>query len=116
MLACSFFSSLLFLGAAEGIETLVRVSDERQAHLGCQILALVRRLCPQRCRVVVLVDLVDREVLRVDVGMKLWLERRPNLAKAVPLHAAEERMLPNLVRTANTAQAVLVVADETSSS
>lgn len=50
------------------VKTLVRVPDERQAHLGTQIVALRRGLGPQSSTHIGLWDLVDREVLRVDVG------------------------------------------------
>lgn len=63
-----------------------------------------------------LVDLVDGEVLRVDVGLQLRLERCPDLAESIPLHAPEEGVLLDLVRSTNTAETVFGIADETISS
>lgn len=63
-----------------------------------------------------LVDLVNGEVLRVDVGLQLRFERCPDLAESIPLHAPEEGVLLDLMRSTNTAKTVFGIADETSSS
>lgn len=63
-----------------------------------------------------LVDLIDGEVLRVDVGLQLRLERCPDLAESIPLHAPEEGVLLDFVRSTNTAETVFGIADETISS
>jgi hypothetical protein len=71
------------LRSSEGIEALVRVPDEWQA--GCVL--VVARLCGLSAvcgTVVVLVDFVDRKVLRVDVGLKLRLEGGADAAQSVP--------------------------------
>jgi hypothetical protein len=100
------------------IKPLKRIPDKRQAHLGA--LLLLRRPAAgtvaglrglEQRRVVRLVDLVGREVGRVDVGGEARLEGRADAAQAVELDAAEEGVVLNLVRAA-AAEAVLRVADQ----
>lgn len=83
--------------SSESFETLVRVADERQAHLSGVLVAGLRSLCAQSITVVVLVDLVYGEVLRVNVRLQLRLKRSADPAQAIPLYAAEEGMLLDLV-------------------
>lgn len=70
----SYPAGLGYLSSSVSVEPLVRVSNERQAHLRRRFFALLCRLRTQRCACVVLVDLVNGEVLRVDVGLKLRLK------------------------------------------
>ena len=64
------------------------------------------------CRIVDLWDFVDREVLRIDVALKFRLERGADLAKTVPLHTVEERVLLQIFGAVNTAETVLRIADQ----
>jgi hypothetical protein len=100
------------LSTPESIETLVCVSDEGKAGR-VLVLSGLRGLCPVRSAVVVLVDLVNREVLRIDVGLQLGLERRTNAAKTIPGYATEERMLLDLTGTTNASKTVIGIADQT---
>jgi hypothetical protein len=56
------------LGSSVGIETLVRVTDERQAG-GVHVVASLGGLSPVRSASVLLINFVDREVGRIDVGV-----------------------------------------------
>jgi hypothetical protein len=58
-------------------------------------------------------DLVNGKVLGVDVGLQLGFKGCADSAEAVPLYATEERVLLDLVTTANAAEAVLGITDET---
>ena len=100
------------LSTTESIKSLIRIANKRQTHLGIRILRLLRRLCPQRRGIVRLRDFVDREVLRVDVGLEFGLERRVDAAQAVPLDAREEGMRFDLVGAAHATESVFCVADE----
>ena len=60
------------------------------------------RLRLEHRRVVRLVDLVRREVRRVDRRRQPRLERRPDPPQTVELHAPEERVVLDLVRSAPT--------------
>ena len=59
-----------------------------------------------------LVDLVNREIRRVNIGGKLGLERRADFSQLIKDNAAEEWMSFNLSSTL-TAKAVLTVTDKT---
>jgi hypothetical protein len=98
------------------IKPLKRIPNKRQAHL--RALLLLRRRAAvaglgglEQRGVVRLVDLVGREVGRVDVGRQARLEGRADPAQAVELDAAEEGVVLDLVRAA-AAEAVLRVADQ----
>ena len=95
------------LWTTESIETLVRVPNKRQTHLRAHVVALSGRLRAKHCTRVRLWDFVNREVLRVDVGLEFRFERSADATEAVPLHAAEEGVLFNLVTAADAAEAVL---------
>ena len=47
------------------------------------------------CTVILLWDFIDWEVRNIDVGRQLRFERRSDLSKVFPDHAAEEWMLPD---------------------
>ena len=91
--------------APESTEPLVGVADEGQAHLGSNVVASSSCLCTQSVAVVVLVDLVDREILGINVGLELRFERSANATQAIPLHAAEEWMLLDLIATVSSSSA-----------
>jgi hypothetical protein len=103
------------LSTAESIETLIRVSDEWQAG-GVLIFPGLRGLCAVRSAVVVLVDLVNREVLRIDVGLQLGLEGRTDATQAVPRYATEEGVLLDLAGTTNASKTMIGIADQTMAS
>jgi hypothetical protein len=101
------------------IEPLERVPNKRQAHLGA-LLLLARGGTTSGAAglgglehggVVRLVNLVGREVGRVDVGRQARLERRADPPQAVELDATEEGVALDLVRAA-AAEPVLRVADQ----
>ena len=96
----------------EGIESLVGVPDERKTHLGSNIFSCLRGLSTKNGAVVILVDLVDREVLRINIRLQLGLERSTDTAQTVPLNSAEEGVLLDLIGTADAAKTVLSIADE----
>jgi hypothetical protein len=95
----------------ECIKPLVRVPNERQT--SCILIAsLLRSLRPVRRTRIILVDLIDGEVLRIDVRLQLRFKRCANAAEAVPGYAAEEGVLFDFVGAADAAEAVFGVADE----
>ena len=59
---------------AKSVESLIRVADERQVHLGDVLLAQLLDLHAVHVAVVVLVDFVGGEVAAVDVGREAGLE------------------------------------------
>ena len=66
-------------------------------------------------RVIILIDLMDREVGGVDGGFQVGLEGRVDLAQLLPDHAAEEGVLLDFrgaVFAAGGAEAVVHVAEE----
>lgn len=50
-------------------------------------------LGPVKCRMIVLVDFIGREIRHVDVGSEAWFEGCADGAELVPYYAMEERML-----------------------
>lgn len=99
------------LRSSVGVESLVRVADEGQAR-GVFIVARLGSLGPVRSASVVLVDLVDREVSRINVRVQLGLEWRADPSQRIPVNATEERMLLDLASPTNTAEAVFGIADQ----
>ena len=98
------------------VEPLECVPNKGQAHLGglfllSQTLAPGCLLGTEDRRVVRLVDLVGREVRRVNVGGQPWLEGCADPPKALEFHPAEEGMALDLVRAAPP-EPVFRVADE----
>jgi hypothetical protein len=94
------------------------IPDKRQAHLGALLLLGGRAGAVagglgglEHGGVVRLVDLVGREVGRVDVGRQARLEGRADPPQAVELDAPEEGVVLDLVRAA-AAEAVFRVADQ----
>lgn len=104
--------SCTILGVTEGIEALEGVTNERQAEVGVVSLASSLGRGAHLRRGVDLRDLIDGEVLRVDGAGKLGLKRRTNLAKAVPVDAAEEGVLLEFCGATHVTEAVLRIADE----
>lgn len=100
------------LRVTEGIEALEGVTNEGQAEVG--VVGLASSFC---CSThlggrVDLRNLIDGEVLRINGAGKLGLEWSTNLAKTIPVDAAEEGMLLELSSATHVAQTVLRVADQ----
>jgi hypothetical protein len=101
--------------ASEGVEALVGVANERQAHFRALLARRVLHGClgAQRCRIVRLWNLINGKVLRVNVGLQLRLKWGADLAQAVPIDAAEKGMALDLSSAKRlAAKSVLGVADE----
>lgn len=90
------------------------VADEGQAHLGRLVAAATLETLALADHVarVLLRDLVDGEVGRVDLRRQLGLEGRADAAQRGPVDAAEERVRLDLERAACRAETVWGVADE----
>src|SRR5690242_20129209 len=99
---CCRNQSTSTLRTSESIETLVCVTDERQAG-GVFVVSRLRSLCSVGGAVIVLVDLVDGEVLCVHVRLQLGLEWRTDASQTIPRDTTEERMLLDLAGTSDTA-------------
>lgn len=99
------------LCTSESIETLVCVANKRKAG-SVLVLSRLRSLCPIGSAVVVLVNLVNREVLCVNIRLQLGLERCTDASQAIPRDATEEGMLLDLARSANATETVVSVADQ----
>ena len=84
------------LAALEGVEGLVGVSNERQAHLGLLGVWHGAGLSTVDSAGILLRNLVNREVRHVDVGGETGLEWRTNATELLPYHAAEEGMVLDL--------------------
>ena len=90
------------LCTSESIESLVCVADERKAG-SIFVLSRLRSLCPVSGAVVVLVNFVNGEVLRINVRLQLRLERCTDASETIPRDTTEERMLLDLAGTADAA-------------
>jgi len=99
------------LRASEGIETLVSVANERQACCVFVVASLCGLGSISSTRIV-LIDLINGKVLRINVGLQLRLEWRSYAAQAMPINSAEEGMLLDFVGTTNAAEAVFGIADQ----
>jgi hypothetical protein len=105
--------SCTVLCVTEGIEALEGVANKRQAEVGVIGLASSFSRSAHLRRRVDLRNLVDGEVLRVDGAGKLRLERRTDLAKAIPVDTAEEWVLLEFCGATHVTETVLRIADET---
>ena len=77
------------------LEPLVCVSDEGEHHLrSMRLLKILSLLLPDR-RVIRLVDILDREVFRVDWRVNLWLEWSLHVADSLPVDSGEVCVLLN---------------------
>jgi hypothetical protein len=90
------------LCTSESIEALVCVTDEGQAG-GVLVLSRLRSLCPVSSAVVVLVNLVNREVLCINVRLQFGLERCTDASQTIPRDTTEERMLLDFAGTTDAA-------------
>lgn len=99
------------LCTSESIETLVCVANEGKAG-GVLVLPRLGGLCSVGSAVVVLVNLINREVLRINVRLQLGLERCTDASQAIPGDTAEEGMLLDLARSANAAKTVVSIANQ----
>jgi hypothetical protein len=91
------------------VEAFVRVSDEWQARR-VLVLASLCGLSPVRSTGVVLVNLVNGEILRIDVRLQLGLKRRTDATKRMPVDATEEGMLLDFAGATKAAQAIVGIA------
>lgn len=95
--AClSLGDTLHFLRAPEGIESLVRVANERKVHLRHVLVAKGFDLRPVCGRVIALVDLVGGEVGDVHVGGEARFKGSADRSELVPVHPVEEGVLANV--------------------
>lgn len=86
------------LAALEGIESLVGVSDERQAHLGFLGVGHGPGLSAVDSAGVLLGDLINGEVRHVDVRAETRLEWCANATQLLPHHTTEEWVVLDLRR------------------
>lgn len=98
------------------VESLEGISNEGQAHLGTLLhdtygLGSLHLLRLKQSRVVGLIDLVRREVCRIDVAREAWLEGSPDASERVEFDATEEGVALDLMSAAAT-QTVLGVTDQ----
>jgi hypothetical protein len=66
-----------------------------------------------RSRCVLLVNLINREILRINVTLQLRFKRRADTAETVPGDTSEEGVLLDLVGAADAAKAVFGVTYQT---
>ena len=69
-------------------------------------------MCSVGGAVVVLVNLIDGEVLCINVGLELGLERCADASQAIPRDAAEKWVLPDLAGTTDAAETMVSIANE----
>lgn len=86
------------LAALEGIESLVGVSDEGQAHLGFLGVGHGPGLSAVDSAGVLLGDLINGEVRHVDVRAETRLEWCANATQLLPHHTTEEWVVLDLGR------------------
>ena len=98
--------------APECIESFVGITDERQAVLSCNVFARLSIGRPDLSRRVVLIDFVNREVLRVDVGLQTRFKRRSDASKTIPVDPTEEGMLLDLARPTNATETMFGIANQ----
>src|SRR5436309_8052060 len=89
---------------------LVSVSEKWQSQLRIRLTWLGRIHGFQMRGIIRLVDLVNREIRRIDVGGKLGLERRTDLSQLIKDNTTEEWMSFDLCSTTAT-KAVFSVAN-----
>lgn len=109
-------SSPFLTPRAHTIKPLESIIKPRIVQLGLTRVSTSRRFCSvasaDRSGVVVLWDLVDGEVLRVDGGAELGLEGGADAAKGCPVDAAEETVLFDFCGAADGAETVVCIVDE----
>lgn len=66
-----------------------------------------------RSRCILLVNLINREILRINVTLQLRFKRRADTAETVPGDTSEEGVLFDLVGAADAAKAVFGVTYQT---
>jgi hypothetical protein len=98
------------------LKALERVADEWQAHFGCIITSLAiccsGRSCSFEVRSIIgLINLISREVGRVDIRGEFGLEWGSDSAKSIELNSTEEFVVLNLICT-STAKTILGVANK----
>ena len=96
----------------ESVKALISVTDKGQTHR--RLLGPTRfRLGTQLSRVVRLRNLVNGKVLCVDGRLQLGFEWCADAAELIPLDAAEEGMVFDLLCTKRSTKTMFGVADET---
>ena len=98
--------------ALESSKSFISVTNKGKASR-VVVVAGLGRLCPMSRAGIVLVNLVDREVLRIHVGLQLGLERRTNTAETIPGNPAEEWVLFDLIGAADAAKTMVSIANQT---
>ncbi len=98
------------LGTAESVKALEGVADEGNDQFGTLFVRLGFR--PQSSSIVRLVDLLRREVSKVDIGLQLGPERRLDLAEVLENDAPEKGMGLDL-RSTSMSQPLRGIANET---
>ena len=92
-------ADFLELSGVEGIEAFVGVSQEGDIHLRHLISDLTSSLCSlEMSSGIGLVDLIDREVRRIDVGREPGFKWRTYAAEAVEVNTAEEGVGLDFIR------------------
>jgi hypothetical protein len=99
------------LRSSVGIKPLVRVTNERQAR-SILVIAGLCGLSSVRSAVVVLVNLVNGEVLRVDVRLQLRFKWRSDPSQGMPINATEEGMLLDLAGATDAAETMFGVTNQ----
>src|SRR3954447_19698955 len=94
------------------------ITDEGQAHLRC----IFSRLCTSSCSrrrsrlqmsgIIGLVNLICREVCRIDIRSQLRLEWCSDTAKSIEFNATEEFMVLDLICT-TSAETILCITNKT---
>lgn len=78
------------LATIHALEPFERVSNERKRHISRVFLAQSLSLGAMSGSGVFLGNLINGEIGNVDIGLQVWLERRADGAKLVPIDAFEE--------------------------
>lgn len=84
------------LGASEGVEPFVRVTDEGEIHFGHVLFAQSFDLRPISSGVIALIDLVGGEVGDVDVRGQARFKGGADRSELVPVNPVEKRVFPNV--------------------
>ena len=95
------------------IEPLIRIPNKRQTRRILILISRLRSLRPMRSRCILLVNLINREILRINVTLQLRFKRRADTAETVPGDTSEEGVLFDLVGAADAAKAVFGVTYQT---
>ena len=95
------------------IEPLIRIPNKRQTRRILILISRLRSLRPMRSRCILLVNLINREILRINVTLQLRFKRRADTAETVPSNTSKKGVLFDLVGAADAAKAVFGVTYQT---